>query len=338
MSNELEVIGNNLKDKLDNIDQQVFINYGNKYGQGMAGIYIGQWYKGREVESGLKGEGGQPNYLKLERQTGRERHNLKLWHDLYKTYKDLEAFKEEYVKLKTEKHIRTWLKGMNATALPEVEKILLPEEWIAPKITQSDYKDWLLQQQQCDMLFTDPPYSTDVDDIDIFSNDWLPMALNKVKSTGRAYIFIGAYPKELKAYLNVKIPKHLTLENILVWTYKNTLGVKPNYNYIQNYQAILYFKGVDAPKLNSPLLMEQISIFEEIHPARSKNRYFSWQKPDRLAEMFIRHATNKGDIILDPFVGSGSLLLAAGRLGRKGFGCDINQQTLDIAKQRGCEY
>ena len=69
-------------------------------------------------------------------------------------------------------------------------------------IVQSDWRSWLEAQDLCDLLLTDPPYSTDVADICTFAHDWLPAALAKVKPTGRAYVCVGAYPDELAAYLS----------------------------------------------------------------------------------------------------------------------------------------
>jgi ParB-like chromosome segregation protein Spo0J len=86
------------------------------------------------------------------------------------------------------------------------------------------------------LLLTDPPYSTDVANIDGFAKSWLPKALKNVRDDGFAYVFIGAYPEELKAYLNVETPAHIKLEQVLIWTYKNTLGNNPKDRYKLNYQ------------------------------------------------------------------------------------------------------
>ena len=51
-----------------------------------------------------------------------------------------------------------------------------------------------IPEEKYDLLLTDPPYSTDVDDINEFSDRWLYQALSGVKDTGFAYVFIGAYP------------------------------------------------------------------------------------------------------------------------------------------------
>ncbi len=207
-----------------------------------------------------------------------------------------------------------------------------------PCVMAASFQDWLSAQQPCDLLLTDPPYSTDVDEIETFAASWLPLALSKVKETGRAYVCIGAYPKELMAYLNVAVPDHLHLQNVLVWTYKNTLGPSPSHAYKQNWQAILYFVGASAPPLDCPIMTEQFSVQEINAPdGRRGDRYHAWQKPDQLAERLIRHSTKAGDVVLDCFSGTGTFLLAAHRLGRVALGCEKEPSMLDIAERRGCE-
>ena len=187
-----------------------------------------------------------------------------------------------------------------------------------------------------DLLLTDPPYSTDVEDIDSFAQSWLPNALAHVKSTGSAYVFIGAYPDELRAYLNIQSPKHMELIQVLIWTYKNTLGNNPKDRYKQNYQACLFYRGVDATKLDCPLTNEQWAVQEINAPdGRLGDRYHSWQKPIELAERFIRHSTKQGDTVFDPFACTGTFLIAASKLGRNGYGFEINTENAKIAQVRG---
>lgn len=187
------------------------------------------------------------------------------------------------------------------------------------------------------LLLTDPPYSTDVDDVQAFAESWLPNALMHVRRDGFAYVFIGAYPDELRAYLNIPPPKQLTLTQILVWTYRNTLGNNPKDRYKQNWQACLFYRGLDAPPLDCPLTNEQWAVQDINAPdGRLGNRYHSWQKPDEIAERFIRHSTQKGDIVFDPFACTGTFLLAAAKLGRIAYGFEINPDNAQIAFERGC--
>lgn len=191
--------------------------------------------------------------------------------------------------------------------------------------------------EKYDLLLTDPPYSTDVPDISEFANRWLYPALAGVKDTGFAYVFIGAYPNELQAYLEAVKPSNVTLEQVLIWTYKNTLGQNPKGRYKQNYQACLFFRGVNAPDLDCPLTSEQWAVQEINAPdGRQGDRYHAWQKPMEIAERFIRHSTKQGMTVFDPFACTGTFLLAAAKLGRKAYGFEIDPDNAEIAFQRGC--
>lgn len=206
-----------------------------------------------------------------------------------------------------------------------------------PRIVRACWESWLSRQPPCDLLLTDPPYSTEIEAIEKFAVHWLPAALAKVKESGRAYVCIGAYPRELRAYLTVLVPSHLSLRQLLVWTYKNTLGPAPTHTHHQNWQAILAYVGQAAPPLDCPLLVEQMAVQEINAPdGRLGNRYHRWQKPDALGERLIRHSTRPGDLVLDPFAGTGTFLLAAHRLGREALGADCSASMLAIAEQRGC--
>lgn len=190
-----------------------------------------------------------------------------------------------------------------------------------------------------DLMLTDPPYSTDVENVEEFAGLWLPAALLNVKRTGFAYVFIGAYPEELKAYLNVRVPAHMKLDQVLVWTYKNTLGNNPKDHYKLNWQACLFYRGVDAPPLDCPLTSEQWAVQEINAPdGRQGDRYHTWQKPMEIAERFIRHSTKPGMKVYDPFACTGTFLLAAAKLGRDAFGFEISKENAAIAVQRGCVY
>lgn len=218
------------------------------------------------------------------------------------------------------------------------------QEPLTALIRQQDALEFLAQldDESADLLLTDPPYMTDVPDIMAFAASWIPSALRKVRGTGRAYICIGAYPAELRAYLNVITDAlqstSLVLANMLVWTYRNTLGPSPRLDYKQNWQAVIYLRGIDAPDLDCPLMTEQFAVQDINAPdGRLGGRYHAWQKPDELAERLIRHSTKPGDLVIDCFAGTGTFLLSACRLGRRAVGCDVDSDMVDIALERGCQ-
>jgi len=64
----------------------------------------------------------------------------------------------------------------------------------------------------------------------------------------------------------------------------------------------------------------------------SMHKYWS-KKPFDVIRKFILQYTNKGDIILDPFCGSGVTISESIFLGRKAIGIDINPSAIFITKQ-----
>lgn len=234
-------------------------------------------------------------------------------------------------------------------ALTEVRKANLAEKTKAqvadvaatlPVIYCAQAQDFLagIEDGSVDLLLTDPPYETDVEDMPGFIASWLPTALRKIKPTGRAYICIGAYPSELAAYLNaISAQSHMTLANVLVWTYRNTLGPSPKTQYKLNWQAVLYLIGPESGPLDCPVMTEQFSVMDINAPdGRQGDRYHPWQKPLEIGDRFVRHATKHGDIVIDPFACTGTFLLAAAQLGRIAKGCDIDPRAIAIAQSRGC--
>jgi DNA modification methylase len=56
--------------------------------------------------------------------------------------------------------------------------------------------------------------------------------------------------------------------------------------------------------------------------------------PVELCRRLIKIYTKKGDLVIDPFVGSGNTLVACKELGRRGVGIDINEKFVKTAKKR----
>ena len=210
-----------------------------------------------------------------------------------------------------------------------------------PVITIVDCKEYLatFEDNSIDLLITDPPYMTDVDDIDAFAQSWLPLALQKVKPEGRAYICIGAYPKEVQAYFEILLNQDkFILDNPLIWTYRNTLGQTPKMKYNLNYQMVLHLYSKASAELDTNITKEMFSVQDINAPdGRQGNRLHTWQKPDELAKRLIRHSTKEDDIVVDCFACTGTFLLAAAAMGRKAVGCELNAENAAIAKQRGCD-
>ena len=71
-----------------------------------------------------------------------------------------------------------------------------------------------------------------------------------------------------------------------------------------------------------------------LNPMSAEATGYPTQKPVALPERIVRASTNEGDLVCDPFCGSGTTLVAAKRLGRRWWGCDRNPQAVTITEQR----
>lgn len=69
-------------------------------------------------------------------------------------------------------------------------------------------------------------------------------------------------------------------------------------------------------------------------PGSPKGKAWPAQKPERLVERLILNSTGEGDVVLDPFVGSGTTLAAAIRNGRRAVGFDVNPKACEATKAR----
>jgi site-specific DNA-methyltransferase (adenine-specific) len=67
------------------------------------------------------------------------------------------------------------------------------------------------------------------------------------------------------------------------------------------------------------------------------NRNHSAAFPDELPSWFIKLFTQPGDVVLDPFVGSGTTALAALQFGRSYLGIDISDEYVKLARERVSE-
>ncbi len=71
-----------------------------------------------------------------------------------------------------------------------------------------------------------------------------------------------------------------------------------------------------------------------VHPTAAEYTGFPTQKPERLLERIIRSSSEEGDLVLDPFFGSGTTLTVAHRLNRKWIGIDERAAAVAIFRKR----
>lgn len=109
----------------------------------------------------------------------------------------------------------------------------------------------------------------------------------------------------------------------LVWD-KRRIGM--GYHYRSRYEFILFFeKG--KRRLNDLGVPDVIE-----HPR--VHRGYPAEKPPQVSSVLIRQSTEPGELVIDPFSGSGSVGVAALGEGRRFLGSDICAQAVEIANER----
>ena len=98
-----------------------------------------------------------------------------------------------------------------------------------------------------------------------------------------------------------------------------------------------YFKGPNSGKISGNPLGKNPSDVWEIPNVKSNHiekTIHPCQFPVELVERLVLALTNERDIVLDPYMGVGSSVIAAIKHNRRGYGCEIVQEYVDIARDR----
>ena len=74
-----------------------------------------------------------------------------------------------------------------------------------------------------------------------------------------------------------------------------------------------------------------------LNPKAKERTGYPTQKPIILLERIIQLVTNEGDLVIDPFCGSGTTLVAAKLLGRSAIGIDISKEAVELTRRRLAE-
>ena len=209
-----------------------------------------------------------------------------------------------------------------------------------------DAVEWLRAQpaESIDCIVTDPAYeslekhravgtTTRLKHSKSSSNDWFTVfpnarfaelfdeAFRVLKRNTHFYLFCDAEtmfvakPEAERAGFRFWKP--------LVWD-KKTIGM--GYHYRARYEFILFFeKG--KRRLNDLGVADVIAV-PRVH------RGYPAEKPPAVSEVLINQSTTPGELVADPFMGSGSVGVAALHVGRRFAGTDLNPEAVRLTVER----
>lgn len=153
--------------------------------------------------------------------------------------------------------------------------------------------------------------------------DWLPIIYRVLKTGTHCYIMIN--DRNLKDLIVEAEKSGFKLLNILVW--KKTTHT-PNRYYLKNCEFIVFLRKGKAKNINN------MGTFSIIEVPNVKDKKHPSEKPVELMKILISNSSNEGDIVLDPFMGSGTTGVACQQLNRNFIGIEIDKNYFNIAKKR----
>lgn len=187
-----------------------------------------------------------------------------------------------------------------------------------------------IPDQSIDLTITDPPYGI------LKSQEWdgkmhyLTTIEKWMKEIKRVSIF-GAIVFTSDKYLSELLLQD-KYHRLLVWDKKTGCGSANNHIwYSSEYIAVFRYsekaeqRGDKKLWRNNTISLVKKENFDTGHPTI---------KPIELMECLLRHYSNPDDLILDPFAGSGTTLMAAKKWHRRYIGIEIDKDYCNLAARR----
>ncbi len=235
-----------------------------------------------------------------------------------------------------------------------------------------DVMDYLISQNiVVDAIICDPPYGTTAckwDSIIPFDEMW--NRLNKLIKPNGAIVLFGSEPfssalrmsniknykydwvwekTKVSGFTNAKNKPLNTYENILVFSDGVTANTKNTHKKMKYYPQGLIVANKEVrntkrdnnstvgnrPSRQGSYIQEFSGYPKNIIKEKSEsNTVHPTQKPVALMEYLIKTYTNEDELVLDFTMGSGTTILAAKNLNRRGIGIELDDKYFDIARSR----
>lgn len=229
-----------------------------------------------------------------------------------------------------------------------------------------------LPEQSVDLIFADPPYNLQLgggltrpdqskvdgvtdhwdqfdsfDAYDLFTHQWMEQCRRVLKDDGAIWV-IGSYHNIYRCGAILQ-DQGFWIQNDVIWVKSNPM---PNFKgtRLQNAHETLIWAGKQE-KSKVTFNYDALKVFNEDKQMRSdwviplctggerlKNeagkKAHPTQKPESLLNRILLATSNPGDIVLDPFSGTGTTAAVAKRLGRRYVGIERDEAYVKLSRER----
>ena len=179
-----------------------------------------------------------------------------------------------------------------------------------------------------------------------FTMDWMSQAYRVLKDSGSMYVFSGW--NNLKDVLRALDDTGFTTVNHIIWKYQ--FGVVTRRKFVTSHYTCIYACKNERMRRFYPF--SRFAKDAKTDAGRSlhykdkedvweiKREYWTGRQktptklPRELIEKILHYSSIEGDIVLDPFLGSGQVAVVSSLMGRKYMGFEVVNEYYDFAKAR----
>tara|TARA_R110001592_G_C13027923_1_gene738138 strand:+ start:317 stop:967 length:651 start_codon:yes stop_codon:yes gene_type:complete len=204
-------------------------------------------------------------------------------------------------------------------------------------IYNEDFRDIIKNlDKENTLIITDPPYNIgwnyDAYNDKINEKDYLKLFTH---FKGFKFVVIH-YIEDIIKYV---VPTMGTPTKVVQWVYNSNMGkqhrsiaffnCKPDFNKVKQKP-----KNPEDVRVNKDVKLYDWWNINLVKNVSEQKENYSNQIPEEIIGNIIKIVANKNDVIFDPFMGSGTTLAVASKLGFKYIGSDISKLAFNITKNR----
>ena len=212
-----------------------------------------------------------------------------------------------------------------------------------------------LEDDSVDLLLTDPPFgiaglkedpknaqevmsykatlkesdNADRETVIMLFGQLAPELRRVLKPKSHVYIFF-AYELHAEIHTIMEAAGFVMDWVPIIWDKGRTTAPFMGYKYSPSYEPIMF--GHLLPREKRLVTSCRDIILHK--PLQAKDKIHPFEKPQSLLQYLIKQSTNEGDVVLDPFAGSGSTLVAGKSIGRSVVGFELDKENFQRAQKR----
>ena len=235
-----------------------------------------------------------------------------------------------------------------------VKKVASSHKKDKPTFRAADFKPFFksIKTKTADLILTDPPYSISKEtgfkqlgkksierfavsmdfgkwdhkeiDLQVFSD----LSFKALRAGGTIICFYDLW--KITKVQEAFIKAGFGMIRLIIWEKTNPVPLNSKSIYLSNSREV----AVLGVKKGKPTFNSKYDNGVYNFPIHREKRIHPTQKPLKLMEVLIEKHTNRNDIVIDPFLGSGSTALASYKLNRRFIGADKDPSYIEKTRKR----